>query len=122
MAHLNCRFQDQRILPSVADQKIAGRTVRWQHDLPEPAPTADAVVIDGSEVRGGKVRSVIAPAQPSQRLPTVETRARKTNEIPTAQTLIRRPDRTGRVVQLEAIPRSPQPAPNSPAPTGATAA
>jgi hypothetical protein len=61
------------------------------------------VVIDGKEVRGGDVMLVNAIAQPSQRLLGVEPVAQKTNEIPTAQTLIRRLDLTGRIVQLDGM-------------------
>ena len=61
------------------------------------------MVIDGKEVRGGDVLLVNAMAQPSQRLQGVEPVAQKTNEIPTAQTLIRRLDLTGRLVQLDGM-------------------
>ena len=46
---------------------------------------------------------VNAIAQPSQRLLGVEPVAQKTNEIPTAQTLIRRLDLTGRMVQADGM-------------------
>jgi hypothetical protein len=93
----------QRILQTVAYQEIERIAVQWQHDLLGPAPATEAVVIDGKEVRGGKVMLVNAVAQPSQRLYGVEPVAKKTNEIPTAQTLIRRLDLTGRLVQLDGM-------------------
>ena len=55
-------------------------------------PATDAAVIDGKEVRGGKVMLVNAVAQPSQRLLGIEPVASKTKEIPTARTLIERLD------------------------------
>lgn len=93
----------QRILQTVDYQEIERIAVQWQNDLLGPAPASDAVVIDGKEVRGGKVMLVNAVAQPSQRLQGVEPVAKKTNEIPTAQTLIRRLDLTGRMVQLDGM-------------------
>jgi len=61
------------------------------------------VVIDGKEVRGGDVMLVNAIAQPSQRLLGVEPVGQQTNEIPTAQTLIKRLDLAGRMVQLDGM-------------------
>lgn len=93
----------QRVLQTVDYQEIERMAVQWQNDLLGPAPASDAVVIDGKEVRGGKVMLVNAVAQPSQRLLGVEPVAKKTNEIPTAQTLIRRLDLTGRLTQLDGM-------------------
>jgi Domain of unknown function (DUF4338)/DDE_Tnp_1-associated len=93
----------QRVLQTLDYQEIERIAVQWQNDLLGPAPASDAVVIDGKEVRGGKVMLVNAVAQPSQRLQGVEPVAKKTNEIPTAQTLIRRLDLTGRMVQLDGM-------------------
>jgi len=61
------------------------------------------VVIDGKEVRGGKVMLVNALAQPSQRLLGVEAVAKKTNEIPTARTLIDRLELSGKKTQLDGM-------------------
>ena len=69
--------------------------MQWQNDLLGPVPATDAVVIDGKEVRGGDVMLVNAIAQPSQRLLGVEAVDKKTNEIPTARTLIQRLDLQG---------------------------
>ena len=66
-------------------------------------PLAEAVVIDGKEVRGSDVLLVNAIAQPSQRLVGVEAVGPQTNEIPTAQTLLRRLELTGRMVQLDGM-------------------
>ena len=93
----------QRVLKKVPRLEIETIAVAWQNDLLGPAPASDAVVIDGKEVRGGDVMLVNAIAQPSQRLQGVEPVAQKTNEIPTAQTLIRRLDLTGRIVQLDGM-------------------
>jgi hypothetical protein len=93
----------QRVLKKVPRLDVESIAVAWQNDLLGPAPASDAVVIDGKEVRGGDVMLVNAIAQPSQRLQGVEPVAQKTNEIPTAQTLIRRLDLTGRLVQLDGM-------------------
>lgn len=93
----------QRVLKKVPRLEVEAIAVAWQNDLLGPAPASDTVVIDGKEVRGGDVMLVNAIAQPSQRLQGVEPVAEKTNEIPTAQTLIRRLDLTGRIVQLDGM-------------------
>jgi hypothetical protein len=93
----------QRVLKQVSRLEVESIAVAWQNDLLGPAPASEAVVIDGKEVRGGDVMLVNAIAQPSQRLQGVEPVAQKTNEIPTAQTLIRRLDLTGRIVQLDGM-------------------
>jgi hypothetical protein len=93
----------QRVLKKVPRLEVESLAVQWQNDLLGAAPASDAVVIDGKEVRGGDVMLVNAIAQPSQRLQGVEPVAQKTNEIPTAQTLIRRLDLTGRMVQLDGM-------------------
>jgi hypothetical protein len=77
--------------------------VGWQRDVLGPAPLSDAVVIDGKEVRGADIMLVNAIAQPSQQLQGVEPVAQKTNEIPTAQTLIRRLNLVGRMAQLDGM-------------------
>ena len=93
----------QRVLQKVPRLEVESIAVKWQNDLLGAAPASDAVVIDGKEVRGSDVMLVNAIAQPSQRLQGVEPVAQKTNEIPTAQTLIRRLDLTGRLVQLDGM-------------------
>jgi hypothetical protein len=93
----------QRVLKKVSRLEVETIAVQWQNDVLGVAPSSDAVVIDGKEVRGGDVMLVNAIAQPSQRLQGVEPVACKTNEIPTAQTLIRRLDLTGRIVQLDGM-------------------
>ena len=93
----------QRVLKKVPRLEVEAIAVAWQNDLLGPAPASDTVVIDGKEVRGGDVMLVNAIAQPSQRLQGVEPVAEKTNEIPTAQTFIRRLDLTGRIVQLDGM-------------------
>lgn len=93
----------QRVLQKVPRLEVELIAVVWQNDLLGAAPASDTVVIDGKEVRGGDVMLVNAIAQPSQRLQGVEPVAQKTNEIPTAQTLIRRLDLTGRIIQLDGM-------------------
>jgi hypothetical protein len=93
----------QRVLAKVPRLEIERIAVGWQHDMLGPAPLAEAVVIDGKEVRGADVMLVNAIAQPSQRLQGVEPVAQKTNEIPTAQTLIRRLELVGRMTQLDGM-------------------
>ena len=61
------------------------------------------MVIDGKAVRGGDLMLVNAIAQASQRLLGVEAVDRKTNEIPTARTLLQRLDLHGRIVQLDGM-------------------
>ena len=68
-----------------------------------PVPATDAVVIDGKEVCDAKLMLVNAVAQPSQRVLGVEPVAAKTNEIPTARTLLQRLSLTGRLVQLDGL-------------------
>ena len=93
----------QRVLKKVLRLEIEKIAVQWQNDVLGPAPATDAVVLDGKEVRGGDVMLVNAIAQPSQRLLGVEPVAKKTNEIPTSQTLIQRLDLTGRLVQQDGM-------------------
>ena len=93
----------QRVLQQVDRQAIERIAIAWQNDLLGPAPVTDAVVLDGKEVRGGKLRLVNAIAQPSQRLLGVEAVDRKTNEIPTARTLLQRLDLQGKMVQLDGL-------------------
>lgn len=93
----------QRVLQQVSRRQIETVAGQWQHDLLGPVPATDAVVIDGKEVRGGKVMLVNAIAQPSQRLLGVEAVARKTNEIPTARTLIQRLALAGKLTQLDGL-------------------
>ena len=93
----------QRVLQKVPRHSIEAMAIAWQNDLLGPVPATDAVVIDGKEVRGGDVLLVNAIAQPSQRLLGVEAVDKKTNEIPTARTLIQRLDLTGRMVQLDGL-------------------
>ena len=93
----------QRVLQAIPRRQIEALALQWQNDLLGPVPATDAVVIDGKEVRGGDVLLVNAIAQPSQRLLGVEPVANKTNEIPTAQTLIKRLDLRGRMTQLDGM-------------------
>ena len=93
----------QRVLQQVDRQVIEQIAVAWQNDLLGPAPATDAVVLDGKEVRGGKLMLVNAIAQPSQRLLGVESVDSKTNEIPTARTLIQRLDLQGKMAQLDGM-------------------
>jgi hypothetical protein len=93
----------QRVLQKVPRHQIEAIAIAWQNDLLGPVPATDAVVIDGKEVRGGDVMLVNAIAQPSQRLLGVEAVDKKTNEIPTARTLIQRLDLKGKMVQLDGL-------------------
>ena len=93
----------QRVLEKVLRLEIEKIAVQWQNDVLGPAPSTDAVVLDGKAVRGGNVMLVNAIAQPSQRLLGVEPVAKKTNEIPTSQTLLKRLDLTGRLVQQDGM-------------------
>jgi hypothetical protein len=68
-----------------------------------PLPANEAVVIDGKEVCGGGLMLVNAVAQPSQRGLGLEPVDHKTNEIPTARTLIERLPLTGRLVQMDGM-------------------
>ena len=93
----------QRVLLQVSRQDIERIAIAWQNDRLGPAPVTDAVVIAGKEVRGGDLMLVNAIAQPSQRLLGVEAVDRKTNEIPTARTLIQRLDLQGKMVPLDGM-------------------
>lgn len=93
----------QRVLQKVPRQPIEAIALQWQNELLGPPPAGETVVIDGKEVRGGKVMLVNAVAQPSQRLLGVESVDRKTNEIPTARTLMDRLDLRGRTTQLDGL-------------------
>jgi hypothetical protein len=91
----------QRVLQQVPRNQIEALALEWQNDLLGPVPATDAGVIDGKEVRGADLMLVNAIAQPSQRLLGVEAVDKKTNEIPTARTLIQRWDLKGKMVQLD---------------------
>jgi hypothetical protein len=93
----------QRVLQAIARSQIEAIAIQWQNDLLGAVPATDAVVIDGKEVRGGDVMLVNAIAQPSQRLLGVEPVDKKTNEIPTARTLIDRLDLRGKMTQLDGM-------------------
>jgi hypothetical protein len=93
----------QRVLQEVPRDQVENVVLQWQQELLGPAPATEAVVIDGKEVRGGDVLLVNALAQPSQQLLGVEAVDKKTNEIPTARTLIDRLDLKGRMVQLDGL-------------------
>ncbi|HBZ55623.1 MAG TPA: ISAs1 family transposase [Syntrophobacteraceae bacterium] len=93
----------QRVLQLVPRRQIEAIAIEWQNDLLGPVPATDAVVIDGKEVRGANVILVNAIAQPSQRLLGGEAVDKKTNEIPTARTLIQRLDLKGKIVQLDGM-------------------
>ena len=102
-AHVPSEAVFQRVLHQVPRQDIERLAIAWQHDLLGPVPATDAVVIDGKEVRGGKLMLVNALAQPSQRLLGVEAVDAKTNEIPTARTRLERLDLQGKMVQLDGM-------------------
>ena len=91
------------MLHLVPRRHIEAIALAWQNDRLGPVPATDAVVIDGKEVRGANLMLVNAIAQPSQRLLGVEAVDKKTNEIPTARTLIQRLDLKGRIVQLDGM-------------------
>lgn len=93
----------QRVLREVPRDQVENIVLQWQQELLGPVPATDAVVIDGKEVRGGDVMLVNAIAQPSQQLFGVQAVHQKTNEIPTARTLIERLDLKGRMVQLDGM-------------------
>ena len=93
----------QRVLQAIPRRQIEAIALQWQNDLLGAVPVTDAVVIDGKEVRGGDLMLVNAIAQPSQRLLGVEPVDKKTNEIPTARTLIERLDLNGKLVQLDGM-------------------
>ena len=93
----------QRVLQQVPCAQIGALAIAWQNELLGPAPASEAVVIDGKEVRGADVMLVNAIAQPSQRLLGVEAVNKKTNEIPTARTLIDRLELAGKLVQLDGM-------------------
>jgi len=93
----------QRVLQEVPLQQVERIVLEWQNEMLGPVPATDAVVIDGKEVRGGKVMLVNALAQPSQHLLGVEAVDKKTNEIPTARTLIKRLELTGKMTQLDGM-------------------
>jgi hypothetical protein len=93
----------QRVLQEVSRAQVETIVLQWQRELLGPVPATDAVVIDGKEVRGGDVLLVNAIAQPSQQLLGVEAVDSKTNEIPTARTLIERLDLQGKLVQLDGM-------------------
>lgn len=102
-AHVPSEAVFQRVLQAISRSQIEAMALQWLHDLAGPVPTTDAVVIDGKEVRGGKLMLVNAIAQPSQRLLGVEPVPKQTNEIPTARTLIERLDLQGKLVQLDGM-------------------
>lgn len=93
----------QRVLQTVNRLEVERVALRWQNDLLGPAGSAEAVVIDGKEARAGGLMLVNAVAQPSQRLLGVEPVDAKTNEIPTARTLLDRLELEGRMVQLDGL-------------------
>lgn len=93
----------QRVLQKIPRREMEKIAVQWQNDALGPVPATDAVVIDGKEVRGADLMLVNAVAQPSQRLLGVESVDSKTNEIPTARTLIERLDLQGKMTQLDGM-------------------
>jgi alkylated DNA nucleotide flippase Atl1 len=93
----------QRVLQEVPRQRVEAILLAWQDQVLGPLPANDAVVIDGKEVCGGGLMLVNAAAQPSQRGLGLEPVDHKTNEIPTARTLIQRLPLTGRLVQLDGL-------------------
>lgn len=93
----------QRVLQEVPRDQVEKVLLQWQTNWLGPVPASDAVVLDGKEVRGADVMLVNAIAQPSQQLLGVEAVDKKTNEIPTARTLIERLDLRGKMVQLDGM-------------------
>jgi hypothetical protein len=93
----------QRVLQAVPRARVETVVLAWQDQMLGAVPATDAVVIDGKDIRGGELMLVNAVAQPSQRVLGVEPVASKTNEIPTARTLIERLDLSGRLVQLDGM-------------------
>lgn len=102
-AHVPSEAVFQRVLQGVPRGHVEKVALQWQQELLGPVPATDAVVIDGKEVCGGDVMLVNAIAQPSQQLLGVEAVDKKTNEIPTARTLIARLDLKGKMVQLDGM-------------------
>jgi hypothetical protein len=102
-AHVPSEAVFQRVLQAVPRDQVEPIVLQWQQALLGPVPATDAVVLDGKEVRGAKVMLVNAIAQPSQRLLGVEAVDSKTNEIPTARTLMARLDLRGKMVQLDGM-------------------
>jgi hypothetical protein len=102
-SHVPSEAVFQRVLEEVPRDQVETIVLQWQQELLGPVPATDAVVIDGKEVRGGDVMLVNAIAQPSQQLLGVEAVDSKTNEIPTARTLIERLDLKGKMVQLDGL-------------------
>jgi hypothetical protein len=93
----------QRVLQKVSRAQIEQVVVQWQKDLLGAVPATEAVVLDGKQVCAAKVMLVHAIAQPSQRLLGVEAVDTKTNEIPTARTLLQRLDLRGRITQCDGL-------------------
>lgn len=93
----------QRVLKKIPRRQIEEIVLQWDNDRLGPVPQTDAVVLDGKEARGGDVLLVNAIAQPSQRFLGVEPVNKKTNEIPTARTLIQRLDLQGKMTQLDGM-------------------
>jgi hypothetical protein len=102
-SHVPSEAVFQRVLQKIPRREIEAVAVQWQNDVLGKVPETDAVVIDGKEVRGGDIMLVNAIAQPSQRLLGVESVDSKTNEIPTARTLIERLDLHGKMAQLDGM-------------------
>jgi hypothetical protein len=102
-AHLPSEAVFQRVLQAVPLAEVETIVLQWQNDLLGPVAPTEAVVIDGKQVRAGHLMLVNAIAQPSQRLLGVEAVDKKTNEIPTARTLIERLDLQGKMVQLDGL-------------------
>jgi hypothetical protein len=102
-SHVPSEAVFQRVLQEVPRDQVEQIVLQWQQELLGPVPATDALVIDGKEVRGADLMLVNAIAQPSQRLLGVEAVDKKTNEIPTARTLIERLDLQGKMVQLDGM-------------------
>lgn len=102
-AHVPSEAVFQRVLQVVPLAEVETIVLQWQNDLLGPMAPTEAVVIDGKQVRAGDLMLVNAIAQPSQRLLGVEAVDKKTNEIPTARTLIKRLDLQGKMVQLDGL-------------------
>jgi hypothetical protein len=102
-AHVPSEAVFQRVLERVSYAHIEQIAIQWQNAMLEADPKTEAVVIDGKAVRGSDVMLVNAIAQPSQKLLGLERVPKTTNEIPTAQNLIKRLELTEKMVQLDGM-------------------
>lgn len=102
-SHVPSEAVFQRVLEQVSLADIEQIAIQWQNAVLGASPHTEAVVIDGKAVRGSKVMLINAIAQPSQKFLGQERVPETTNEIPTAQILIKRLELTGKMVQLDGM-------------------